>query len=272
MNDHSKKERFFLYLSITITYLFLWVHNDMAYPGKFWVSLLNNCWQVIYVMAINLFYFEYILPIVISRKANKVLVIIASVLGHLLIFMIGLYLWRALGMAIGVVEPLRKITSLERTISSIILFTPGTFLLFAVFKLFYDYTQLKFEGQQVRLEKKQAELAFLKSQINPHFLFNTLNNIYSLSQHEPHLVSESILRLSKILRYILYETGTDFITVDKELKVLIDYMDLEKLRYSETVTIQFDHDLENHFSEIPPLMLLPLVENAFKHGVSQTRG
>jgi LytS/YehU family sensor histidine kinase len=186
--------------------------------------------------------------------------------------MMGLYAWRELGVLLGSFDPLKKPTSLERKISAVILFTPGAFVLFAVFKLFFDYVRLKFEGQQVHLEKNQAELAFLKSQINPHFLFNTLNNIYSLSQHQPQLVSESVLRLSKLLRYILYEASTDFIAVDKELKVLSDYIDLEKLRYNETVSIEFHHEKDNFSYIIPPLLLLPLVENAFKHGVSQTRG
>lgn len=144
--------------------------------------------------------------------------------------------------------------------------------LFAVFKLFFDYTQLKYEGQKARLEKKQAELLFLKSQINPHFLFNTLNNIYSLSQYQPQLVSESVLRLSKILRYLLYETGNEFITIEKEIKILADYIDLEKLRYNETVTIDFNYEIKDFSETIPPLLLLPLVENAFKHGVSISRG
>ena len=132
--------------------------------------------------------------------------------------------------------------------------------------------QVKYTEQQLRLEKNQAELSFLKAQTNPHFLFNTLNNIYSLSQYRPELVSESILRLSKILRYILYDTSEDFVTVDKELKILNDYIDLEKLRYTEQVTINFNQEIEDAGEMLPPLLLLPLVENAFKHGVSQTRG
>ena len=273
MNSSLKRDRLILYLSITITYLFLWMHNDLGlHQGKFWGILMNSIWQVIYVVGINLVYFEYILPLVLSKKNNRVLAIILSVFGHLLLFMIGLYAWRELGVLLGSFEPLKKLTSVERKISAVILFSPGTFVLFAVFKLFFDYTRLKFEGQQVHLEKKQAELAFLKSQINPHFLFNTLNNIYSLSQHEPQLVSESVMRLSKLLRYILYEASTDLVTVDKELKVLSDYIDLEKLRYNETVAIEFNYEIDNFSNLIPPLLLLPLVENAFKHGVSQTRG
>lgn len=268
-----KTDRFILYLSISAVFLIHWIHNDLeSHPGEFGVSLLNNFWHVIYVIALNLVYFEYALPFVASRKTNRVILILISLVIYLAIFMMGLYVWRGLGILIGVYAPFKNFADLGAAFSSIARFTPGAFLLFAVFKLFFDYTQLKYEGQQVLLEKKQSELRFLKSQVNPHFLFNTLNNIYSLSQYQPQLVSESVLRLSKILRYMLYETGSEFITIDKEIKVLTDYIDLEKLRYNKTVTIDFHSEVDDFYEMIPPLLLLPLVENAFKHGISNSRG
>lgn len=271
MAGRFKKDQVILYSSITIVYLFFWIHT-YPYPGKFAVSLLNNLWQVIFVVGINILYFEYVLPFVTSRKSYRYIAVPASVLIHLIVFVIGLYAWRELGMLLNIYDPFKKVSGVGTKISNIILFTPGAFFLFAVFKLFFEYTQLKYEGQQVRLEKKQAELLFLKAQINPHFLFNTLNNIYSLSQYRQELVSESVLRLSKILRYLLYETDNDFITIDKEIKIINDYLDLERLRYNETVTIDFKDDIEDDSDVMPPLLLIPLVENAFKHGVSESRG
>lgn len=273
MAGRFRKDQLILYLSITIVYLFFWVHTDLAKnPGKFSISVLNNCWQVVYVVGINMLYFEYVLPFVTSRKNYRLITIVSSVLIHLIIFAIALYAWRKLGTLINVYEPLRKRPDVYAEMFDVFSFTPGAFFLFAVFKLFFDYTQLKYEGQQVRLEKKQAELLFLKAQINPHFLFNTLNNIYSLSQYRQELVSESVLRLSKILRYMLYETDNDFISIEKEIKVINDYLDLERLRYNENVTIDFQHNIEDASELIPPLLLIPLIENAFKHGVSESRG
>jgi LytS/YehU family sensor histidine kinase len=115
-------------------------------------------------------------------------------------------------------------------------------------------------------------LNYLKSQTNPHFLFNTLNNIYSLARDKSDLAPESILRLSKILRYMLYETGGAYIAIEQELKIINDYIELEKLRYDESLHINFNHDIEDLKQAIPPLLLIPLAENAFKHGVSETRG
>lgn len=267
------RDRIILYACLTAGYLVHWTYDDVqSYPGAFVVSLMNNSWQVVYVVGLNLLYFEYVLPFVTSRKSSRLLLIILSVALHLAVYTTGLYTWRFLGEQMNIYDALENFSREGDAFSAAVQFAPGTFLVFAVLKLFFDYTQLKYEGQQARLEKKQAELLFLKSQINPHFLFNTLNNIYSLSQYQPQLVSESVLRLSKILRYLLYETGHEFVTVDKEVKILKDYIDLEKLRYSETVTIDFNYEIESFAEMIPPLLLIPLVENAFKHGVSVSRG
>ena len=267
------RDRLILYLAITVGYMIHWTHDDLASnPGEFATSVFNNAWQVIYVVGINLLYFEFALPFVTSRKNNRVLIIVSSVFAHLVVFGMGLFAWRELGGLINIYHSFNNYSNAGQELSASFRFIPGVFLVFAVVKLFFDYAQLKYAEQQAKLEKKQAELQFLRSQINPHFLFNTLNNIYSLSQYQPQLVSESVLRLSKILRYLLYETSHEFIAVDKEIKILTDYIDLEKLRYSETVSIDFNYEIENISEMMPPLLLIPLVENAFKHGISISRG
>jgi LytS/YehU family sensor histidine kinase len=144
-------------------------------------------------------------------------------------------------------------------------------LFFGILKHAYDFKKLKEATQQLRIEKQEAELSYLKSQTNPHFLFNTLNNIYSLARDKSDLAPESILRLSKILRFMLYETSGGYIAIEDELKIMGDYISLEKLRYDESLRVNFNHDLEDMKQAIPPLLLIPLVENAFKHGVSETR-
>jgi LytS/YehU family sensor histidine kinase len=146
-----------------------------------------------------------------------------------------------------------------------------SFFFFGIAKLFYDNFKLKQTTQKLRLEKQEAELNYLKSQTNPHFLFNTLNNIYSLARDKSDLAPESILRLSKILRFMLYETGGAFISIEKELKIINDYIALEKLRYDDSLNVSFKYEIEDMKQPIPPLLLIPLVENAFKHGVSETR-
>jgi len=128
---------------------------------------------------------------------------------------------------------------------------------------------LRNEKDLVR-EKLGTELKFLKNQINPHFLFNTLNNIYSLSRKKSDKAPEIVLKLSKLLRFILYESGKDTITIAEEIRILEDYVELEKIRYNDRLKLTFDKQIDDTEQLITPLILLPFIENAFKHGVSET--
>ncbi|MCS3796349.1 sensor histidine kinase [Niastella sp. OAS944] len=119
-------------------------------------------------------------------------------------------------------------------------------------------------------EKLEAELKFLRHQTNPHFLFNTLNNIYALARKRSEHTAEVVMRLSKLLRFILYGSKSNLISIADELKVLDDYIELEKMRY-ERLTIQFEREIDENTQQIAPLLLLPFVENAFKHGASESR-
>ncbi len=120
-------------------------------------------------------------------------------------------------------------------------------------------------------EKLETELKFLRSQTNPHFLFNTLNNIYALARKKSDKTAEVVMKLSELLSFMLYESGKGTITIAEEIKILEDYIDLEKIRYNEKLTIEFNKKIDNNSRTIAPLLLLPLVENAFKHGVSESR-
>jgi LytS/YehU family sensor histidine kinase len=142
---------------------------------------------------------------------------------------------------------------------------------FGIARHVYNYVKLMQAAQQLRIEKQAAELSYLRSQTNPHFLFNTLNNIYALARDKSDLAPESILRLSQILRFMLYETGGSYIAIEQELKIINDYLALEKLRYDHTLSLNFNYVIEDMKQSLPPLLLIPLVENAFKHGVSETR-
>ena len=120
-------------------------------------------------------------------------------------------------------------------------------------------------------EKLETELKFLKNQTNPHFLLNTLNNIYALARKKSDDTAEAVMRLSELLRFILYESNGSLIKLTDEIKVLEDYLELEAMRYSERLTVSFEKEIENDLYQITPLLLLPFIENAFKHGISETR-
>jgi hypothetical protein len=122
---------------------------------------------------------------------------------------------------------------------------------------------------KLQKEKTELELQSLKSQLNPHFLFNTLNNIYSLSVNHSDQTSQSISQLSDILDYILYKGQKKWVAISDELTIIDDYIALESLRYHDERLKMEKHVLLNSQNTIPPLLYLTLVENAFKHGAGK---
>ncbi|MDO1447737.1 histidine kinase [Rhodocytophaga aerolata] len=132
----------------------------------------------------------------------------------------------------------------------------------------YFYLKQK-DNQQLLQEKLKAELQLLKSQVHPHFLFNTLNNLYSLTLTKSELAPEIVLKLSGLLRYMLYECNTPRVPLDKEIAMLQNYIELEKLRYGNHLDMSVNIRGEYGHKQIAPLLLLPFIENSFKHGASE---
>lgn len=126
--------------------------------------------------------------------------------------------------------------------------------------------------QKIAVEKLQAEVNYLRSQVNPHFLFNALNNLYSLTLKKSDAAPDVVLRLSDMMEYMLYDSDDTFVPLEKEVQYLRNYIGLEKLRYGEHASIQLKTEGDMSCIMIAPLLLLPLVENAFKHGVSKCAG
>lgn len=119
---------------------------------------------------------------------------------------------------------------------------------------------------EIKIQKQNQELAFLKAQINPHFFFNTLNNIYSLVYKKSDDAPAALLKLSDIMRYMLYDSKSDLVSLDQELLHLNNYLELERLRFSDPRFVDFQIHGDSGNWQIPPMLLLSFVENAFKHG------
>lgn len=117
-------------------------------------------------------------------------------------------------------------------------------------------------------DKANAELSFLKAQINPHFLFNTLNNIYSLAVRQHENTADSIMKLSNIMRYVTDDVNRDFVPLQSELDCISDYIDLQRLRLSKKVQVDFTFTGSTEGKRIPPLVLMTFIENVFKYGIS----
>ncbi len=139
-------------------------------------------------------------------------------------------------------------------------------LLVSIFySLLHYYYRKESVKRRLEQERSAAELQFLKAQINPHFLFNTLNNIYALAVTRSEKTADMVLRLSELLRYVIYDGAKDKVPLEKELKHIEEFIALFKMRMEEDVNLTFTYTGDIKGKEVEPLMLMPLVENCFKH-------
>ena len=136
---------------------------------------------------------------------------------------------------------------------------------------FMRIRQIRQQLKDEKAKNTEAELAWLKNQINPHFLFNTLNNISSLTQIDADAAQDAIAQLSDLLRYAMYETNKKMVPIQGEVEFMRNYIHLMQLRCNEKTTVKTDFRIADKQASIPPLLFISLIENAFKHGVSSSR-
>ena len=268
-----KRIRFFLWLGLV--YFAMWLtHELLNYPPPDDVRIVNNIWRLSYILTINFIFFQYVVPWIRKPRSTIAFNIILGMVALFLMVIActyGLFGWRNFGVILHIQTPLQDFKTIKEGVAHVSGYGVMSIFFFGASSHIYNYVILKKAAQQLQIEKQEAELNYLKSQTNPHFLFNTLNNIYSLAKDKSDLAPESVMRLSKILRFMLYETSGNYISIEQELKIMDDYISLEKLRYDDSLRVNFNYQVEDMKQSIPPLLLLPLVENAFKHGVSETR-
>jgi sensor histidine kinase YesM len=137
-----------------------------------------------------------------------------------------------------------------------------------MFKYYKNWIKSRDISNEAERKRLATELQVLKGQLNPHFLFNTLNNLYSLALVKSDKTAVVITKMSDMFHYILYECNAIEVTVSKEIKLIEDYIELEQLRYSDRLSIQFVKEIDNMNYLIPPMLLYSFVENCFKHGSS----
>lgn len=209
--------------------------------------------------------------------------------GRYLLFVISVlglaYILSALGKisVIHIALPLIGVEPLEETLGEILtdpiylikVFTTSVYVP-AVSLYLLKMTKERYiqQNQLILLEKEKqkSELDFLKAQMNPHFLFNTLNNIYGLSTSKSEKTPEMILKLSEILDYTIYECNEEGVPVMKEWALIQNYVDLETLRYHNELTILLEEEIDDKDASVAPLILIGLVENAFKYSLKLVEG
>lgn len=236
----------------------------------FWGMLAGEAFSLPIKMAFTYFVFYYIIPLYLER--HKLTQLLLSIL---LGFMATMLAYRFVIVFVynPVLEP-------DKTF----LLFDGRGLLLTAFDIFITaaaastiklirvhYKSRDFEQQLIR-EKLQSEINFLRAQTNPHFLFNTLNNLYVLARKKSDHTPDAILMLSKIMRFMLYDCRAPLISLTAEARVIQDYIELEKLRYNKRLTVTYESEMDQPDASIAPLLLLPFVENSFKHGAHSTTG
>ncbi|HMI59829.1 MAG TPA: sensor histidine kinase [Puia sp.] len=240
------------------------------------VTILHDLIILLPQIIASYFLAYFIVPIFLRKKRYMLLT---------LYFIAGSYLICALSryLTVKVAEPLIGIPAKDEE-SILVILADVRKLIFIYFfsnfsvafvflfvKMLMDQFELRERNLMLAKEKSIAELQNLKAQLNPHFLFNTLNNIYSLSVSQHPATSASIARMSEILDHIIYRSQEQEVPLSEEIKLLDNYIGLEKLRYDDRLEVNFTREIGADVM-IAPLMLLSLVENAFKHGGSETMG
>ncbi len=199
MKKVNDLKRFTFYLWVGLAYLMLWVlgewggHGEWSgHPGMFGTILLNEIWRTSYIIVVNYILFEYSVPAILRRRKYVLInIFLALVLffAHLLLYTIVLYIWKTIGAGMGIYTEFRNFKDIKQELSFHFGFSVGSFFFFGIIRHIYNYIKLKASAQRLLIEKQMAELNYLKSQTNPHFLFNTLNNIYSLARDKSELRS-----------------------------------------------------------------------------------
>ena len=264
-------------ISKKLWHLLFWVVLMVYYMSASWPYednkmfllervVIKTILQVLVAYAI----LKILIPHILNRK-HKVLFVVSNVVILYLIYLAFVasrcfYLLPKYPEVYSIRPPL---VFKERALDFFAFFGTITDFIFPIVVLIlFEYYKKQKEISSLLEKQRTAELNVLKNQLNPHFLFNTLNNLYTLALKKSDKTPEVIAKLSEILDYILYQCKSDEVPLSNEIQLLNNYIGLEKVRYGKRVDIDFKHDISCNV-KIAPLLLLTFLENAFKHGVSQ---
>lgn len=259
----------FVWIGIIVFFLFI-VHSN--------TKMTTERLLVIFVLYgsinISLFYVNYLLfiPRFLNRKQYGIYIIaivITMVLYGIVKYGIGLIFKEDVLMHMRGPKDLKQEVIGFWSYFTSTLFTSIIFICLSILlKFSVDWFLNERIQRDLENQRLSAELAFLKSQINPHFLFNSLNSIYSLAYQQSKSTPDAILKLSEIMRYMLYECNDNKVDLSKELQYLQNYIDLQKIRFGNNAYIDFKIDGQVTDQQIVPLLLIAFIENAFKHGIA----
>lgn len=273
------QKRWLRHLLFWIPYLMLEVYTEfywmkVQYQQPVWSTFIHVFWEEFLQIAIIKVPMVYLMLHFITRFAHQsknLWKLILSLISVLILFSCFGYLY-LMDFVIPYIYSHLEIVGLGGFGTMVNSFMDKIFVACVAIALneYINSQRLRERERALLKEKTETELNFLKSQINPHFLFNTLNNIYALARKKSDETPDVVLKLSKLLRFVLYETKDKFITVSREIEFLNDYIDLQKIRFDKRLAVSFKYEADDLQTQIMPLTLIPFVENAFKHGAGQS--
>jgi len=264
--------RYFQHIIFWLFYFLLWsiTFANLYYSSETFIkSYLRACGEIISVMPVRILatYFTlYLLDwkeFISGNFAKTILVFLVSVAFFGLLHRLSDY-YLATQFSTNKEIAFFHISQIIRDLVN----TYSIVAVAATFKLIRQWHKSQQNSSRLEREKLQAELSLLKTQIHPHFLFNTLNNLYALTLKKSDTAPEIVLRISELLSYVLYECNADRVCLEKEIGLLNNYIALEQIRYGKRLQIDYKIKGEVSGKIIAPMLLLPFVENGFKHGVS----
>jgi hypothetical protein len=261
--------------------IYYFLTNRIVYHSLFWLTAL------VLLSALEFFQTGEEVMFTVGNNVIRVLILSAAVYYNIY-FLIPRYLAQKkfstyfgwLALLVFIVSPIEafllyfKTENVPQLQANIVgnlnwSFVPNFFFLgvSTAAKITLDWYKNLREKQELQTQTMQSELRFLKSQINPHFLFNTLNSLYALTLKKSDEAPEIVLKLSEMMRYMLYECNERWVPLSKEVAYIGNYLDLERLRQGKNVDIRFGIEGNVSDQKIAPLMFIPFIENCFKHGL-----
>lgn len=227
--------------------------------------------------------FILVLMLILRNAQSEIFTVLSGSLGLVVFYTLLYYFFQTEKIKFGATNPTLKYLFFGISIPLLVYgiqVTSGTdgflanalriFLTIEIaYLIFYWVYKYRRGIQQLKSDKLEAELMLLKNQINPHFFFNTLNNLYSLIKKDADAAQDYVLKLSDLMRFTIYDSGKESVMLKDEVSYLINFIDLQTARYHKEIDLNFEKTIKNSEASVAPLLFINLLENAFKHGVEK---
>ena len=224
-----------------------------------------------------------VLMLILRNAQSEIFTVLSGSLGLVIFYTLLYYLFQTEKIKFGATNPTLKYLFFGISIPLLVYgvqVTTGTdgfftnairiLLSIEIFYLIFSWIYKYRKGiQKLKSDKLEAELMLLKNQINPHFFFNTLNNLYSLIKKDADAAQDYVLKLSDLMRFTIYDSGKESVKLKEEVNYLINFIDLQTARYHKDIDVNFEKTIKNSDTSVAPLLFIILLENAFKHGVER---